>query len=270
MADDLDKIDLNSFFSKRNESYEKLINTIKSIEPNSIIDENNNVIPTNVEFKVPNDENVFIEVDDNFELNELRRKYISYNNLTNNLTNNIVNVNDENTQNINNENIIIDKNKSSNMIINSSDNDPMINIFKNTKKTVDFCVDIKFEDKIPRIDFIEMMEESYNTSIIDFLAEQFSEKLLEDRENIKNIFKDSIHNMIAENNAKISNAKNDAKDSVKPKLNSKNKNAVKSKDLIDKISTMDNIDDINKAIQGIEIKSVLNYAKKRIKELNDR
>ncbi len=33
---------------------------------------------------------------------------------------------------------------------------------------------------------------------------------------------------------------------------------------------MDNIDDINKAIQGIEIKSVLNYAKKRIKELNDR
>lgn len=182
MADDLDKIDLNSFFSKRNESYEKLINTIKSIEPNSIIDENNNVIPTNVEFKVPNDENVFIEVDDNFELNELRRKYISSNNLTNNLTNNIVNVNDENTQNINNENIIIDKNKSSNMIINSSDNDPMINIFKNTKKTVDFCVDIKFEDKIPRIDFIEMMEESYNTSIIDFLAEQFSEKLLEDRE----------------------------------------------------------------------------------------
>ena len=121
-----------------------------------------------------------------------------------------------------------------------------------------------------RIDFIEMMEESYNTSIIDFLAEQFSEKLLEDRENIKNIFKDSIHHMIAENNAKISNAKNDAKDSVKPKLNSKNKNAVKSKDLIDKISTMDNIDDINKAIQGIEIKSVLNYAKKRIKELNDR
>ena len=134
MADDFDKIDLNSFFSKRNESYEKLINTIKSIEPNSIIDENNNVIPTNVEFKVPNDENVFIEVDDNFELNELRRKYISSNNLTNNLTNNIVNVNDENTQNINNENIIIDKNKSSNMIINSSDNDPMINIFKNTKK----------------------------------------------------------------------------------------------------------------------------------------
>jgi hypothetical protein len=110
------------------------------------IDEANNVIPTNVEFKVPNDENVFIEVDDNFELNELRRKYISSNNLTNNLTNNIVNVNDENTQNINNENIIIDKNKSSNMIINSSDNDPMINIFKNTKKTVDFCVDIKFED----------------------------------------------------------------------------------------------------------------------------
>lgn len=266
MADDLDKIDLNSFFSKRNESYEKLINTIKSIEPNSIIDENNNVIPTNVEFKVPNDENVFIEVDDNFELNELRKKYIS----SNNLTNNVVNINDENMPVIDNENIIIDKNKSSNMIINSSDNDPMINIFKNTKKTVDFCVDIKFEDKIPRIDFIEMMEESYNTSIIDFLAEQFSEKLLEDRENIKKIFKDSIYNMITENNTKIKNAKNDVKNSVKPELNIKNKNAVKSKDLIDKISTMNDIDDINKYIQGIEIKSVLNYAKKRIKELNDR
>ena len=49
--------------------------------------------------------------------------------------------------------------------------DPIITMFKNAKRNVDFSVDLKVEGKIPRIDFIEMMEDSYEISIIEFLAD---------------------------------------------------------------------------------------------------
>jgi len=65
--------------------------------------------------------------------------------------------------------------------------DPMLSMFKNTKRIVDFDVNLKINNKIPRLDFIEMMEDSYDTSIIEFLADEFTDKILRDPFIIKDL-----------------------------------------------------------------------------------
>jgi hypothetical protein len=63
--------------------------------------------------------------------------------------------------------------------------DPIITMFKNAKRNVDFSVTLKIEGKIPRIDFIEMMEDSYEISIIEFLADEFTNDLLQNPTKLK-------------------------------------------------------------------------------------
>jgi hypothetical protein len=75
-------------------------------------------------------------------------------------------------------------------------NDPITTMFRNVKRNLDFKVNLKIDGKIPRLDFIEMMEDSYEISIIDFLAEEFTNKLLSDPSIIRNKIKDEINNMI--------------------------------------------------------------------------
>jgi hypothetical protein len=58
--------------------------------------------------------------------------------------------------------------------------DPMVQLFKNTKRALPFHFTIPIEEKIPRLDFIEMMEDSYERSIIDYLADEFTQKILND------------------------------------------------------------------------------------------
>lgn len=57
--------------------------------------------------------------------------------------------------------------------------DPIIAMFRNVKRNRDFKVTIDYQNMIPRADFIEMMEDSYNTSIIEFLADEFTNQILE-------------------------------------------------------------------------------------------
>ena len=66
--------------------------------------------------------------------------------------------------------------------------DPITTIFKNVKKNTDFYFSLDIYEKIPRLDFLEMMEDSYEVSIIDYLAEEFTKKLL----NEPSILKDKI------------------------------------------------------------------------------
>lgn len=75
-------------------------------------------------------------------------------------------------------------------------NDPVTSMFRNVKRNLDFKFNLKIEGKIPRLDFIEMMEDSYEISIIDFLAEEFTNKLLSDPSIIRNKVKDEINSMI--------------------------------------------------------------------------
>jgi hypothetical protein len=74
--------------------------------------------------------------------------------------------------------------------------DPIITMFKRTKRTVDFKISVDISDKIPRLDFIEMMEDSYEISMIDFLADEFTNKILQNpsliRESVKNRIKQLV------------------------------------------------------------------------------
>ena len=74
--------------------------------------------------------------------------------------------------------------------------DPIIKMFKGVKRIVEFNISLDIKNKIPRLDFIEMMEDSYETSIIDFLAEEFTNELLKNPENIKKMIKDKINYLV--------------------------------------------------------------------------
>lgn len=63
---------------------------------------------------------------------------------------------------------------------------PIITIFKGAKRKNSFKMDVSIEGLIPREDFIEMMEENYELSIIEFFADEFTNKLLADPTSIRN------------------------------------------------------------------------------------
>lgn len=74
--------------------------------------------------------------------------------------------------------------------------DPMVSMFKNTKRSVDFNVSIDIKNKIPRLDFIEMMEDSYSVSIIEYLADEFLNDILKDPNIIRKSIIDKIREMV--------------------------------------------------------------------------
>jgi len=80
--------------------------------------------------------------------------------------------------------------------------DPIITMFRGVKRKEKFSVDIKIEELIPRLDFIEMLEDSYEISIIDFLSEEFTKKLLDNPDFIKNIIKQEIKKVVYGENIK--------------------------------------------------------------------
>lgn len=74
--------------------------------------------------------------------------------------------------------------------------DPMITMFKNAKRNTDIKITLEVEDKIPRPEFIELMEDSYEVSIIDFLSDEFTKKILENPSIIKDKIKKEIENIV--------------------------------------------------------------------------
>jgi hypothetical protein len=74
--------------------------------------------------------------------------------------------------------------------------DPIVTMFKNVKRNTDFSLSIDIIDKIPRPDFIEMMEDSYETSIIDYLASEFTQNILNDPDKIKLRIKEEIEKIV--------------------------------------------------------------------------
>ena len=74
--------------------------------------------------------------------------------------------------------------------------DPIIKMFKGVKRIVEFNISLDIENKIPRLDFIEMMEDSYETSIINFLSEEFTNELLKNPETIKDMIKSKINILV--------------------------------------------------------------------------
>ena len=69
-------------------------------------------------------------------------------------------------------------------------------MFKNVKRSKDLSISLEINNKIPRPDFIEMMEDSYNTSIIDFLASEFTDNLLKNPQIIEDMIKEKIKELV--------------------------------------------------------------------------
>lgn len=106
-------------------------------------------------------------------------------------------------------------------------NDPIISMFKNVKRGVDFKMNIEISNKIPRIDFIEMMEDSYEISIIDYLAEEFTNNLLRNPEKIKQMISDRIKNVVYGGKVKMENEEGLSIQKPESKLEVKEKSAAK-------------------------------------------
>ena len=74
--------------------------------------------------------------------------------------------------------------------------DPITIMFKNTKRNVNFDMNINYKNKIPRLDFIEMMEDSYNISIIDCLATEFTNEILSNPRFLEDSIRTKIKEMV--------------------------------------------------------------------------
>ena len=92
--------------------------------------------------------------------------------------------------------------------------DPIIGMFKNVKRNRDFKVTIDYQNMIPRPDFIEMMEDSYNTSIIEFLADEFTNQILENPNLIKDKIIEEIKKIVYKKNETVTEEKKDQKKEI--------------------------------------------------------
>ena len=97
------------------------------------------------------------------------------------------NFNEDSKQNWNNEQI---------KVVQPIIEDPIIRMFKGVKRSLDFNVSIDIDNKIPRVDFIEMMEDSYETSIVDFLADEFTNNIISNPQMIKEMIKAKINEVV--------------------------------------------------------------------------
>jgi hypothetical protein len=193
-------IDPSSFFNNQN-AYNSLFDKIKNIPTEHIKDEpgksevvingDNNFIPATSESAV-------VMYDPEEEKSELMRKY----NIKSEPDNtSIQKQNEAFDKLLNPEKDTTKIEKTINTEIRQPIqqivvDDPITAMFRNVKRNVDFSMNIEINNKIPRIDFIEMMEDSYEISIIDFLAEEFTNNLLKNPKMIKDMISSKIKQIV--------------------------------------------------------------------------
>ncbi len=131
--------------------------------------------------------------------------------------------------------------------------DPVISIFKNVKRTVEFKISLDIDDKIPRLDFIEMMEDSYDISIIDYLASEFTNKIMEDPRLLQKKFRSKIEELVYGKSIKVEEKSKERKLSVSER--------------IERILAQDSQSEIEKLLKGEKSKKVREEATARIEQL---
>lgn len=62
---------------------------------------------------------------------------------------------------------------------------PAYQMFRNVKRSVPFKMNLELSKLLPKKEFIQMWEESYEISMIEYLAEEFLRELLNNPENLK-------------------------------------------------------------------------------------
>lgn len=201
-----------SLFLNSQASYNNLVDKIKNIPVDQIIEEDNNEIIINtgessIHKPIFNDSAIILTTEDD-EKAELAKKYGVVGDISSSLTkqneafskyleSDDLPIIQEKSYEKKVDVIINDNNQNENhQIINKHIEDPIITMFKNVKRIKDFSISLEISNKIPRLDFIEMMEDSYETSIIDYLATEFTENLLKNPQIIENMIKDKLKDMV--------------------------------------------------------------------------
>jgi hypothetical protein len=194
-------VDPNSFFSKESSSLlGNIMDKVKNIKTDNMADDNtisNSISNSSSGFNPSTNESAVIQMSEEDERAELMRKYnvteqpktVSPEELLGETT-------VENNQPPVQQQVQAPIQQTQVPIQQVQVEDPIISMFKNVKRIVDFKFEFSIEEKIPRIDFIEMMEDSYNTSIVEYLADEFTNKLLNDPSIIKNLIKEKIESLV--------------------------------------------------------------------------
>lgn len=184
---------------------------IVDIDPESIMNKSpdySSLLKT-IEFPENYDENnqdssppIIEEVDTIVEQNRIAEKY---KNLYNNVPTHSVQNSDDISNDFNNEPPDL-----SYLGQLRNPEDPIITMFRNCKRNTEFKFSVDIENKIPRLDFIEMMEDSYEVSIVDFLANEFVDNLIQNRVKLKEQIKEQIFQLI-ENKPHVEKRKNSSR-----------------------------------------------------------
>lgn len=239
-----DIIDPSTFFQSQN-SYDQLASKIKNIDSSHIVDDgvpNTNVSLPKQSFDVSN-ESAIIMADEDDERAKLMAKYgaMDNNKASSNQHDAFAKILGEDAdlpevERVYNppiqqqeqrfdqvERFEVDRDLNHNKAIRKEE-DPIVKLFQGVKRSVNFSMNIEIDGKIPRIDFIEMMEDSYEKSLIDFLAEEFTNKILDDPSTLNQKIKDTLMFMV------YGEVKKEVKEEVKEKPKRKYTKKAKKED----------------------------------------
>ena len=214
-----DYVDPSKFFDNQN-TYNTFAQQIKSIPMDKIPEDNSvggdsisqAIRTSNPDFyQNVNNESAVIMSDPEDEIEELKRKYgaTSVDDSLRRQNEVFSRILEDPQPNVENTTVLPENNeRRMNTIPNEQEppiqrievQDPVITMFKNVKRNNDFKINLKIDGKIPRLDFIEMMEDSYEISIIEFLADEFTNNLLRDPSVIRNKIINEIKSMIDKKN----------------------------------------------------------------------
>jgi hypothetical protein len=213
-----DPIDPRNFFDNQR-TYDVFAEKIKNVDMSNIKDEqftNDSTMNLPGNFRPSNDESAVIMSDPEYEIEELKRKYgaVSVDDSLrkqNEVFSKILEPNENQQQDPyvpvqlseqqNNRQNIMNIQQNEPPIQRIEVQDPVIGMFKNVKRNTDFKINLKIDGKIPRLDFIEMMEDSYEVSIIEYLADEFTNNLLKDPSIIRNKIINEIKSQIEKKNS---------------------------------------------------------------------
>lgn len=200
-----EQIDVSTFFNTQG-AYNSLAEKIKSIPVDKIRDDEGGEVMINVDgsnsFSKPAmDESAIIMTTEEDERAELARKYgvtSPQNDVAkqNEAFDKILNPVKEEVQKVEVNRNPQPVQQVSQPVYTQVQEDPIITMFKNVKRVKDFSISLEIKNKIPRPDFIEMMEDSYNTSIIDFLASEFTDNLLKNPQIIEDMIRQKIKEVV--------------------------------------------------------------------------
>lgn len=201
----------NNFLNIQN-TYSTIAEQIKNIPINNIKDGEDIIqIDADKTFTPIINEPAILQVSEDYEREELMKKYGVQNDVRSELekqNESFSKLLDETP--IQKIDVVRDDIKVSSETISHKVEDPIITMFRNVKRNQEFSINIEIKNKIPRPDFIELMEDSYNYSIIEFLAHEFADKILNNPKLIEDMIIDKIKEIVY--GAPELKKKNDLKD----------------------------------------------------------